>query len=353
MKRIIVTAMAGILAAVGAQAGPKWELEGESWMKVSFLGQVHCSYAENADPEADVYLRRGRLIISGGVTDGVRFFVETDNDNAGKAGSGSSSTDIQDAFVDLRLGPADHWTGDHWLEAGLILLPFSFENRSSAASLLGIDYNASTIKFVNHFVWRDYGIELHGNFGPRVSYCGGVFDGYDDADGIKSPNAEPRCTGHLAVNLVGEAETGWFYSQSRLSDDSYLSVGVGGDIQDSATLTETAEGATEEKNSKAWVVDVQSGFNLGGSFLTLNGAYSDWENALFAGNTGFVESGLSAGPAMATLKYSTQSPDESDRTTDYTAGLHYHIRGHNARAGVEYRWGDNDDTALLGIQFLL
>jgi hypothetical protein len=88
------------------------------------------------------------------------FFVETDNDNAGKAGGASVSTDIQDAFMDVRLVDKDMVKA--WLSGGLILLPFSFENKASAASLLGIDYNAETIKFSNHFVWRDYGAEVHG-----------------------------------------------------------------------------------------------------------------------------------------------------------------------------------------------
>ena len=46
-------------------------------------------------------------------------------------------------------------------------------------------------------------------------------------------------------------------------------------------------------------------------------------------------------------------PDEGEETEDYTAGVHYFLKGHNARAGVEYRWGDSDDWTLLGLQILL
>jgi hypothetical protein len=56
---------------------------------------------------------------------------------------------------------------------------------------------------------------------------------------------------------------------------------------------------------------------------------------------------------MLTLKYSLQDPDGKDNIEDYTAGLHYFLKGHNARAGVEYRWGDSPTTVLMGLQFLL
>jgi hypothetical protein len=345
--RYAVLLVVVISMAASAQAGPKWELDqdGERWLQMSFLGQGHYSYTPDSDPEFDAYLRRARLILSGQVQDGVRFFVETDNDNAGKAGTGDSSTDIQDAFIDLRLGDSTHW-----VEAGLILLPFSFENRSSAASLLGLDYNAETIKFVNSFVWRDYGIELYGNFGPRFAYCAGVFDGYDSEDGIKNPEANLRYTGHVAFNLVGEAQSGWFYSQDRKNSESYLSLGVGGNTQEDATLSATS---TEARDSDAWVVDVQSGFPVGHAFLTVNGSIFEWDNAAFEGNTAFVETGLQVGSSMATMKYSQQDPDEGEEVEDYTAGVHYFINGHNARAGLEHRWGDSEEKTLLGFQFLL
>lgn len=342
-----VALLAAITIATVSYAGPKWELDsqGKSWMKLSFLGQGHYSYTPDSEPEFDAYLRRARFILAGQVTDGVRFFVETDNDNAGKHGASDSSTDIQDAFIDVRLGKSSHW-----VEGGLILLPFSFENRSSAASLLGIDYNANAIKFVNHFVWRDYGAELHGNFGPRFSYCAGVFDGYDSEDNNKNPDAQPRYTGHAAFNLIGEAETAWFYTQDRKKSVNYLSLGAGADMQDNATVSATS---TNAQDSTAWVLDVQSGFDLGTGFLTINGAYYDWDNVSFEGNTAFVESGLQVGSAMATVKYVLQDPSEGDDVEDYTAGLHYFIKGHNARAGLEHRWGDNEDLTLLGFQFLL
>jgi hypothetical protein len=339
------------------QAGPTWNINEDSSMKLSFLGQAHFLHDEDAEQQDDFYLRRARFILSGQITDGVKFFVETDNDNAGKNDT-DVSTDIQDAFVDVRL--LDTESGEHWVEAGLILLPFSFENRSSAASLMGIDYNSSVIKLVNTFVWRDNGAMLHGNFGDRFSYCVGTFDGYDKEDDTKNPDADLRFTGHAALNLVGNAETGWFYSQVRLPKENYLSLGAGIDMQDQATLTvhavDEGEPAIPEEvvDSENYVIDLQSAYVVNERVsLTLNGGYYFWDNTVFKGDTASAETGFLVDHSMAVLKYEYQNPDDGDDTANTTAGLHYFLKGQNARAGIEYRWGDSNDQVLIGLQFLL
>ena len=354
MKKLLC-ALAGICVVFSAgmvQAGPKWDFGDDSWMKLSFLGQVHASYNDEANPETDVFLRRARVILAGQITDGVLFFAETDNDNAGKAGRGDVSTDIQDAIVDIRI-----MDSAHWVKAGLILLPFSFETRSSAGSLLGIDYNSEAIKLANTFVWRDYGAEAHGAFmDNKIAYTVGVFDGYDSENGTKSEEAEARVTGHVIVSLVGDAETGWFYGQDRRgAAGNYLEVGAGYDRQGKATaVAGVGDAAPTVADSDAWVVDFKGGMELGENLdLIVNGAWYDWDNASFKGSTAFVESGLSLGKTMVTGKYALQDPDGSDEIIDYTAGVHYFMKNHNVRGGLEYRWGDSAETVLAGLQFLL
>jgi len=360
MKEVSAWLVAGLAIAVFAigskgTAGPEWELGEGSSMKLSFLGQVHANYVDGDEPGGDVLLRRARFILSGQVLDGVKFFVETDNDGAGRRGTSGVSTDIQDAFVDVRIRD---W--DHWVKAGLILLPFSFENRSSAASLLGNDYNSESIRFVNHFVWRDLGAELHGNCGKRFAYTVGAFDGYDGyaTTGFeKNIDAMPRFTGHAAFNIIGDVQTGWFYSQNRLHKGPYLSVGVGVDRQDDATSTiDTNVANIVSEDAVAWVADLQSGYNIGDEVaVTVNAALYEWHNALFKGRTAFVESGVLFRDTMMTMKYGQARPFEEGPgfAEDYTVGLHYFLKEHNARAGLEYRWGTGDETALLGLQFLL
>jgi hypothetical protein len=330
-------------------AGPKWDIDDDSWLKLSFLGQFHLSYTDtNTTNEEDFYLRRGRIILAGQIMDGIKFFMETDNDNAGRNGMGTQSTDIQDAFVDFRI-----LDSDHWIKAGLILLPFSFENRSSAASLLGVDYNAETIKFVNSFVWRDNGIELSGHI-EKFEYKVGLFDGHDSyttTTGVtKSTNADIRFTGHISYAILGDVQKGWFYSQNQLGkQERYLAVGIGHDNQGKATTGTPTD-------NEATVFDVQSSFKLGDSDFDLlaNGAYYDWDNSAFVGDAAFIEAGiLYQKKYLGTLKYSLQDADNATSIDDYTIGFHYFIKGHNARIGLEHRFGDSADWTLLGIQFLL
>lgn len=331
-----------------AVAGPKFEVSDDAYLQAGILGQVHGTYTDNTADKEDIYLRRARVILFGQVMDGVKFFVETDNDNAGKAGKSGVSTDIQDAFIDICL------TENNWLEIGLILLPFSFETKSSAASLLGIDYNSEVIKLANTFVWRDNGAELHGSLGKKIAYRAGVFDGYDADGASKNSEAELRYTGHIAVNVIGDVQTGWFYSQERLSDAPYLSIGIGGDYQEDATRMKSIDDTTDLiTGNEAYVIDFQSGCKLGALGVTLNGAWYKWDNAVFKGDTLFTEAGLRYKKLQLTAKVTNQDPDSGESVGDTTVGLNYFMQNHNARGGIEYRSGDSPDQILVGMQFLL
>lgn len=358
-RRVAVSMAAGLALTAGAFAGPRVSIDDQTWMEIGFLGQVHATYTEGAADETDFFLRRARIILSGQVMDGVKFFAETDNDNAGKNGEPDASTDIQDAFLDVRLPVATN----HWIKAGLILLPFSFESRSGATTLLGNDYNAEAIKLVNTFVWRDYGAEAHGHFfDQRLAYFAGVFDGYDAEDSTKNDDADLRVTGHLAVNVIGTAESGWFFSQNRLGKaGNYVSLGVGYDAQNDASsippaVVEGEAPSTEPPrivDSENYVVDLQSGYDLGVCGLTLNAAWYEWDNSIFSGSTAFVETGVLVGRTMVTGKFVTQDPDAAATVENVSVGLHFFGKGHNFRGGVEYRWGDSPDQVLVGVQVLL
>jgi hypothetical protein len=348
MRQMILTALVTMMMAGAAQAGPKWDMGDDSWMIFGFLGQLHGSYTDRDNDPGDLYLRRGHLILAGQIMDGAKFFVETDNDNHGRNGFDDVSTDIQDAFIDLRMGESEHW-----FKAGLLLLPFSFESHSSAASLLGLDYNSETIKLSNSFVWRNYGAEVHGVIGPRLAYAVGVFDAYDTT--LSNPEGEARVTGHVALNLVGDVETGWFYTQDRQGQrGSYLSLGLGSDYQAKASVGLDAPAGAGAQDASAYVADFQSGHVFSETLdLTVNGAWHEWDSLRYDGSTAFVEAGLRKEKVMLTAKFAHQDPDQRSTINDTTVGIHYFMKGHNLRSGLEYRWGDSRDMALIGIQFKL
>jgi hypothetical protein len=209
---------------------------------------------------------------------------------------------------------------------------------------------------VNTFVWRDYGAELHGDFlNRKLAYTVGVFDGYDSENGAKSPDAAARVTGHVVLSVIGQAETGWFYAQDRRGKaGSYLELGAGYDQQSDASEVAGIDGAPATSvDSDAWVLDFKSGMNAGKVNLLLDGAWYDWDNARFKGNTAFLEGGVNWNKTMLTGKYLLQDRDSADSINDYTVGVHYFLKDHNLRGGLEYRWGDSPDAILAGIQFLL
>ncbi len=330
-----------------AVAGPRWEVNEEAYLQMNILGQVHAAFNDDAADPHDIYLRRARIILLGQIYDGLKFFMETDNDNAGRNGTSGVSTDVQDAFVEQRL------FRDHYLQGGLILLPFSMENASSAGSLLGLDYNLEVLKFAETFAWRDYGVVFRGDLHRRVAYRAGVFDGYDGDTGTKNPRANLRGVGHLAVSVIGEVETGWFLNQERLADAPYLVIGVGVDHQSRATRIADTNGVDQILDNEALVVDFQSGVPAGPVFATLNGGWYTWDNATFDGDTAFLETGLRHGEFQVTSKWTRQDPEAGAILTDYTVGVHHLRRKHQAKAGLEYRWGDSADQWLLGFQIAL
>ena len=336
-----------VLAATSALAGPKWDISEDSYIQLGALGQVHASFTEDAADEHDIYLRRARLILSGQVMDGLKFFMETDNDNAGRNGTSGVSTDIQDAFVEQRLAEG------HYLQGGLLIVPFSFENAASAVSLLGNDYNLETLKFAETFAFRDYGVIFRGAFGKKFAYRLGAFDGYDDKAGTKNPEAKLRGTGHLALNLVGEVENGWFFTQERLDDKPYLTIGAGVDNQKEASRLVSTNAPPVIVDNEAFVADFQSGVPAGPVFLTLNGAWTTWDNAQFDGDTAFVEAGVRVKEVQAVCKQSRQDPDEGDTVDDTTLGFYHFRKKHQARAGVETRFGDSSTQVLLSFQIML
>jgi len=340
--------LAVLLAASSASAGPKWEYGEASWMKLDLLGQVHYSFLDGAVDEDDFFIRRFRILVNGQIMEGVKVFAQTDYSNAGKNGA-DPEFGLLDGWVDVQL-----FGSDHWLKGGLVPLPFSFENSSAVGALLGIDYNAERIKLTNDFTWRDVGLALHGSFANRVGYRAGIFNGYEESD--KNPDADLRFTGRIDIAVIGDVPTGWFYVQDTLGTGHYLTIGGGYDNQNKATLVtpELLDAEPVSKDNEDWVLDFRSGFKLGGAaHLTVNGAWYDWDSAEFIGNTAFVEAGLRFNKIIGTIKYGLQDPKAGDTINDYTAGLHYNLKGNNLKGGVEYRWGDSADWWLVGVQFLL
>lgn len=379
---------------------PKLTYGPNQWLQVHFLLQAQYQSAaiwdknegetdSDATWDSTFKLRRARIILSGQVAKNVSFFVETDDYNrggrgkAGAAGSSGEGTFIQDAYVDFTIAP------EFKIAMGMILLPFMHHNRQSAVSLLGVDYNVDVVKFMNHNVWRDTGIEVRGLLaGGVIDYRIGVFQGLerdldvrDDGGNTTNDNfnedAAPRFVGRIQLNLM-DAEDGFFYSGNYLGKKKIVSFGAGIDYQNDAGIDYDYQNSTPRKvdNYFAWTVDLTIDYPFApGTVFALQGAYVAIDNrwsrsTVTTANTAtgaletdytytyygeeygyFVQAGLLLmNTIQPVIKYSTwvnknKNATGDDTSTYLTFGLNYFISGHNANIKIEYRHPLGEDES--------
>ncbi len=360
----------------------------DKWIAVHMLLQTQYqgtrtwdTTAKETDSDAEwansMRIRRARIIVQGQAASFVDFFVETDDINRGgraNDATGTTSTYIQDAYINFKIAPELNIT------MGMILLPFTHNNRQSAASLLGVDYAMvdlnSNILYSTR-VWRDTGIEFRGLlFGGIIDYRMGVFQGLsrntlgntDRSDDI-NPDALPRFTGRMQINIL-DPEDGFFYSGNYLGKKKIVSFGGGVDYQ--ADVTNLNIGNTDDQVVKdyfAWTADVTIDVPLAqGMAFALQGAYIHMDNqpttttntaysTTAVGANGiekqygyFVQAGLllfdTIQPVVRYTRWytghqlMTGTTEYDNSITSYlTVGLNYFINGHNANIKIEYRHG--------------
>jgi hypothetical protein len=316
-----------LATAAGAQV-PRLSIDEDTWLQLRFLGQFQMEAAERgsgADRDQwsyDFFTRRARIMGNGSIHRNVRFFFSTDVPNTGRQGVPNDLV-WNDGFVDVQLAPALN------VSVGRLLAPFSVDGRSSAATLLAIDYNLHLIKTptpVNRAFWRDDGIELRGvAAGGHIEYRGAVLKGVRSQD-----NNSLRTTGMAMLNL-GDAQPGWFYNPNSLGSLRVLSLGGGVD--------RIPNGALGIDNSLAWNVFAKAEQPVGGGRLNMLATYYDWDGPAWAGgfegNTMGIQVGylLPAGSAegqwQPVLRLQRQDNPDADFTLNtINLGLNYLLKGH-------------------------
>ena len=239
LKILTCVLLVGFVSAPAATAA-------EKKIAVRFLLQPWFQMEKGGAPDGEswskeAFLRRSRIILSGQVSERIRFFVETDIPNWGKNGTWSSEMYIQDAYVDFTLLQNRGILNSLNVAAGMILLPFSRHNRQSAASLNTLDYHGDLIRFLpeSHKVWRDTGVEIRGLlFDNHLDVRLGIFNGLHGGGLLNSsvnPKDFPRFTGRIQYNVF-ETEDTFFYGGNYLGSKRILAVGVGLDHQRDAVF---------------------------------------------------------------------------------------------------------------------
>ena len=338
--------VAAIASPTPAQA-PK-PPDDNTWIQIGLLAQLQFESAEmtagvaGVKRSADFFVRRARIIGRGSVHQKVKFFFSTDVPNAGKSGVPNDLV-WNDGFVDFQLLPQLN------IAVGRFLIPFSPDNRASAGSLLGIDYNLNLLKLptpVDRAFWRDDGIEVRGVlFGRYVEYRGGVFRGartvnlaaVGDPVLLNNPDHLLRTTGMVMINLA-DAQPGWFYNPNSLGALTVLSVGAGYD-----RIPNSAVGID---NSHAWNAFVLVEQPIGKGRVNALAAYYDWEGPAwgggFAGKTMGVQLGYLlpvgtlGGKWQPVVRLQRQDSDAGITLNTVNLGLNYLLKGHAVNVKLDY-----------------
>jgi hypothetical protein len=240
---VLLAAMAALVTPAPAHAVKIPLGEGPATLNVGVLAQpwtqLSADGAPSGGPGTDFFLRRIRLIVSGNVTERISFFVDTDQPNLGRDGDWNPAFFIQDAFISVKLTE-----GPLFIDAGMMLAPFTHHSMQGAVSLHTVDFHGALVRFPPNpgKLWRDAGVQVRGFAGP-LHFRAGIFNGIEGSRTLDTPpftpetnpNDIPRVAAHVRYNLLGTEEN-YFLSGIYFEDQPKLSVGVGADYQPRSVL---------------------------------------------------------------------------------------------------------------------
>ncbi len=344
-----ILVLAVVLCAGSALAwSPKLEVKEDVWMQIGFLGQmwfeaVQDNAGDNDEWSKDFYFRRARILGQGSVHKNVKFFFDTDVPNSGKKGNDDNDLILNDAFIDLQIMPEFN------VAFGRILVPFSVENKASAALLLGIDYNTNVTKvptFIDRAFWRDDGIEVRGILlDGLIDYRVGIFDG--EGDVTRNKDDDLRSTGLVMINFA-DAQPGWFYNMNSLGSLKVLSLSAGYDYV----------GNSEVENGKAFNFGAHIEQPLGNGRIVGSATFYDYDgpNYGFEGQAASVQAGYlmpcpfnEGSYVQPVVRWQHLDYDSTDRKLDsFGIGMNYFLKGHNINFKAEYTINDRFIPANTG-----
>jgi hypothetical protein len=335
-KHNVLTAI-GLALLVGLPATAEAQLswaskDGKSVFKVGLLGQLQAESIDaggSGGQAKNLFLRRARILVNYDFGGNLAVFLETDSPNLGKAGADGAKNAgdmfIQDFVVSYKVHKALN------LEAGMILPAVSYNHAQSAATLIPVDYGASTFAsggVLGARVGRDYGLQVRGYaLEDHLEYRLGVFQG---ARGAGATN-DFRVFGRAMYQLF-TPQTGLFYRGTSLGKTRTLSFGASFDIQE---------------DYRSYSGDVffdqplggGNGLTLKAEFTMLDGddflpALAEQKNLLAEGGFYFASAKL-----MPFVQFSSQDFDSSTRVDEkrLAVGVGFFPRGHGNN--VKLSWG--------------
>lgn len=279
-------------------------------------------YADN------LYIRRGRFLLTGQVAPNVTFFFQTDNPNAGKAPKNLGSGFIlQDFWAEWKVNDAFALTG------GEFLVPISRQGLTSTTSFLTLDISPTSTVFsapTQSNGLRDTGFQAKGYLADgRLEYRAAVFQGIRAAGaaGTLAGRNAFRRSAYLQYDFF-EKERGYVYAGTNLGKRKVVALSGGYDAQSkykaySANLFATLPVAKGDE----FAGTIQTNKYNGGTFIP---SLADQRDDLV--ELGYYLSALKIQPfAKVEDQKFHQGFNPSKDQTRYGAGLNYYVMGQNLK----------------------
>ncbi len=321
---------------------------------IGFWTQAWYQHVENGKGENnlnDFMLRRGYLSVKGQPTDYLSFFTHIAVDRFGQDGLDNPSMGLgtgltfRDLWITLDLHESFK------VQAGRMYVPLTRNyGTTSTKSLLTTDLSfmqggiRGTI-FYTSKVGRDDGVTIWGNpFDGLFQYRFMVSEGVESSI---NPEDNLRVVARGVLNLL-EPETGWFNQGTYLGQKKVLSIGAAFDAQNNLTLNNEPG-----QDNFIWTVDAFFDHPVANGAVTAESAYINIKNSTQANSFAqlapsddadffYIQAGyyfsnpVAVGNFQPYFRYETVSVEQETDTRFMSGGLNYYIKGHNAKASLDY-----------------
>ena len=273
-------------------------------------------YAQN------LFIRRGRFLLTGQVAPNVTFFFQTDNPNVGKIPKSLGTGFIlQDFWAEWKLN--DYFA----LSGGEFLVPLNRQELTSTISFLTLDISPTSTVFsgpTQSNGLRDTGFQAKGYVADgRLEYRVGIFQGIRVAG---ARNAFRRA-GYLQYDFF-EKERGYTYAGTNLGKRKIVALSGGYDGQNKYKTYNANVFATIPVNKGDEVAGtIQYNHYDGGTFIT---ALPNQRDDLL--ELGYYLSKAKVQPfiKLEDQKFKTSFNPSRDQRR-YGAGLNYYVAGQNLK----------------------
>lgn len=327
------------------------------WIQMHYFLQAGMENNFNEDAlETDFLVKRNRVIFNGQTAEKFYFFVQTDD--FGSDNTNNTTVYTQDAYLNYQI------TDNQQLYVGLMAVPFSRQNLSSAASTLTA--NTQTICNTDGYGinGRDTGLMYRGFFIDGViEYRFGLFRGLgreeivsevseDETETyVRNKNSIPRISQRVQFNIM-EKERGFYYSDNYIGKRKVFAIGISTDFQPNVD-----QKGDKFKNYFGLAVDfdIQNSLGGGNAFLIEGGTVYQYNHPTACDEdtvedlnyhnilTFYAQSGLLIADEFQPYgrwtfvnKIDAQGDSNGYYEMDLSFGCNYFFDGHHASARTQF-----------------